>query len=119
MNCMKCGKETNGTNVFCDPCLAEMDHYPIKPGTKVLIPTRPEPVEGRHLRVKKERTPEEQINALHKLVHFLLIVVSCLVTTLALTMSLLFYTLVDAAEPAEQTSPVGRNYSTSTPADGE
>ena len=40
MNCMKCGRETLGENVFCQDCLTEMEKYPVQPGTVVLLPRR-------------------------------------------------------------------------------
>lgn len=40
MNCMKCGRETPSEQVFCDECLLEMEKYPVKPGTVVLLPRR-------------------------------------------------------------------------------
>ena len=36
MSCMKCGKEVSEDQVFCPECLAEMERYPVKPGTPVL-----------------------------------------------------------------------------------
>ena len=40
MNCMKCGRETISEQVFCPDCLAEMKHYPVRPGTVVQISNR-------------------------------------------------------------------------------
>ena len=40
MSCMKCGKEVSEDQVFCPECLAEMERYPVKPGTPVLLPHR-------------------------------------------------------------------------------
>lgn len=42
MNCMKCGRETAGTDVFCEKCLAAIERYPVKPGTHVHLPKRTE-----------------------------------------------------------------------------
>lgn len=68
MNCMKCGKETNGKQVFCPDCLEEMERYPVKPGTVVQIPDRPEQDPARRQnRRKREIPPEEQIAGLRKL----------------------------------------------------
>ena len=66
MNCMKCGRETRGEDVFCQDCLTEMKKYPVDPGTVVLLPKR----EENHF-IKKPQpkrraapTPEEQIKSL-------------------------------------------------------
>lgn len=42
MQCLKCGRETQQSNVFCDACLENMRQHPVKPGTPVTIPKRPE-----------------------------------------------------------------------------
>ena len=42
MNCMKCGRETDDNNVFCQNCLLEMEKYPVQPGSVVLLPRRKE-----------------------------------------------------------------------------
>lgn len=116
MNCVKCGKETAGTNVFCPECLEDMKRYPIKPGTTVHIPARPERTERKQPRVRKERPPEEQITSLHKLVQLLVILVACLATTLTVTLGVLVYTLVGPVEPEPQQTPMSRNYTTTAPA---
>lgn len=41
MSCMRCGKEINENQVFCDECLADMDRHPVKPGTPIQLPQRP------------------------------------------------------------------------------
>ena len=116
MNCVKCGKATENTNVFCPECLEGMKQYPVKPDTKIHIPVRAELPERKQPRVRKERSPEEQIASLNKLIQMLVILVACLATTLTVTLGVLVYTLVNMAEPAEQPqSPMGRNYTTSAP----
>lgn len=119
MNCMKCGKQTEGSNVFCTECLAGMEQYPVRPGTTVHIPVRQDPPERKSQRKRKERTPEEQITMLHRIIQFLVICVAGLATTLAVTLGILVYTLLEPVEPEAQQSPMSRNYSTSTPADEE
>lgn len=119
MNCMKCGKKTDGTNVFCGECLADMARYPVKPGTTVQIPPKREVPERKPVRAKKERTPEEQVVHLQKSVRTLTVLAACLATALAVTLGALVYTLVEPAEPETQQMPMSRNYSTSAPADEE
>ena len=38
MQCMKCGRDLQPGQVFCEECLEEMEKYPVKPGTVVLLP---------------------------------------------------------------------------------
>lgn len=33
MNCLKCGREIEEGQVFCNDCLVQMAKYPVKPGT--------------------------------------------------------------------------------------
>ena len=107
MSCVKCGKKVEDNSVFCPECLEEMERYPVKPGTPVYIPVRPEPTERKQVRIKKERTPEEQIASLHKWVRWLLILVVALTTALVLATGALVYTLTDTldTQPAETTDP--------------
>ena len=66
VTCMKCGVEIPEGQVFCDSCLAVMEQYPVKPGTRVHLPKRAEETELQKKATKKKRmpTPEEQISAL-------------------------------------------------------
>ena len=87
MTCMKCGKEVSGSNVFCDACLADMEQYPVKPGTPVLLPTRPKEVVVHKRSARRAKKPEEQISTLKNWITFLC-VFSCLLMA-ALTISIL------------------------------
>ena len=40
MSCMRCGKETEADNVFCNECLEDMKRHPVKPGTPIQLPVR-------------------------------------------------------------------------------
>ena len=40
MACMKCGKKTDRTKVFCDECLDKMAEFPIDQNTVVNLPPR-------------------------------------------------------------------------------
>ena len=40
MSCMKCGRDTQDPQVFCDDCLQVMERYPVKPGTPIQLPKR-------------------------------------------------------------------------------
>ena len=56
MNCVKCGREIPEDQVFCETCLAEMEKYPVKPGTAVHIPAR-SPQEAPKKPVKRKHIP--------------------------------------------------------------
>lgn len=40
MSCMRCGKETDVSQVFCAECLEEIEKQPVKPGTPIQLPYR-------------------------------------------------------------------------------
>ena len=65
MYCMKCGKEIEADQVFCEECRAEMEKYPVKPNTLVQIPNRPKKHAAKKVHSRWE-SPEEQIAALKK-----------------------------------------------------
>ncbi len=72
MNCIKCGRETQGGQVFCQDCQAEMEKYPVKPGTPLVLPSRPAqpPVKKKPARRRNLR-PEEQVPILKGKVRWL------------------------------------------------
>lgn len=107
MACLKCGRETQPGQVFCDMCLEIMEWYPVKPGTAVLLPKRQDfPVR----KAVKRRTPslEDQIKSLHRLVRVLGILLAVMTLFVALMVFPTFQYLKD-----EHVLP-GQNYSTVT-----
>lgn len=108
MYCMKCGKETTDSQVFCDACLVIMDKYPVKPGTHIQLHPRPEVKPGRSSSRKRSYTPEEQILRLRRGIKGLaLALLSCLLA-LALTVTLLVHT----SQQYRESNAIGKNYNT-------
>ena len=67
MNCMKCGREVDESQVFCTECLSEMERYPVKPGTVVQLPVRPKEIPVRKTtRRRPQLSPEEQVKQYRK-----------------------------------------------------
>ena len=112
MGCVKCGKKTEGTDVFCSACLEEMKRYPVKPGTKAHIPVRPELPERKQTKVKKEKTPEEQIASLQKRVKLLTILLVSLAAALTLAVGIIVYQITGNVGGETPQQPMGRNYTT-------
>ena len=83
MECMKCGRETSGNDVFCAECLKVMDEHPVNSGIPVQIHPRPEA--KRKSPMAKQPKAEETIQKLKKTVSRLKVL--CLILTL-----LLFFT---------------------------
>lgn len=111
MQCMKCGRETDSSAVFCDTCLSKMESAPVKPGTPVVIPKRPEKF---HAPVVKKEKPEDIIFRLRRRIRALIILITSLSILLGLSIGVIVfhYTTTDHDAPA-----IGQNYSTESPED--
>lgn len=81
MGCLKCGRDTEEGAVFCSDCLLEMQRYPVRPGTPVVLPAQ-ERVVPRKAPKRRAVPPEEQIKGLKKRIRALTIL--WMVTLLAL-----------------------------------
>ena len=65
MICLKCGKETQEKQAFCDSCLAVMATCPVKPDVRITLPKHAEEaVVGKSARRKKAIPYEEQVEHL-------------------------------------------------------
>lgn len=111
MNCMKCGREIEQGQVFCQECLLDMEKYPVKPGTAVQLPRRRETTVVKKTRRRANLSLEEQVKLLKKRVRLLTI---SAILLLALVAALL-YPAVSYMLEAEHILP-GQNYSAVTSA---
>jgi hypothetical protein len=68
---MKCGRQIGEDRVFCPDCLADMEKYPVKPGTAVHIPVRKATHPRKNPPKKKQAAPEEQVLHMRKVIRFL------------------------------------------------
>lgn len=67
MYCLKCGKDTVGSQVFCDACLDGMSQFPVKPDTVVILPRREAQAFVKKQSPRKRPVPpEEQVVHLKK-----------------------------------------------------
>lgn len=107
MTCIKCGKETDASQVFCNECLTEMEKHPVKPDTPVQLPQRPAP-EKTTPRMR-EQTPADANRSLRGLVRWLTVLVTILSVLLCATAGFLLHTLEQQAN-----NPIGRNYTTNS-----
>ncbi len=109
--CLKCGKKTDGSNVFCSSCLEVMDTYPIKPGTVVQIQERPvAPVVKAHP-VNHTAVLKELVSRQRSLIRWLAGATALLTVLLLVTAAMLLQTL-QTEQPSRPA--IGRNYTTST-----
>lgn len=108
MHCIKCGKETKGSDVFCQDCLLVMQTQPVKPGTAVHIPVRP--ASKKSPSWKKTLSPEEQAAKLRRKMRQLRWTIFALILALALTTASTLYLLHRQGVLED----LGKNYSTVT-----
>lgn len=80
MYCLKCGREIEGQQVFCNDCLEIMDRYPVKSGTPIQLPKKNAIVAPKKQSRRNSLSPEDQIRRLRKTVRVLitLLLVVCL-----------------------------------------
>lgn len=110
MNCMKCGREVEQDQIFCQDCLAEMEKYPVKPGTVVQLPAlsaEQQPKKQPHHR-RPVLTAEEQVKRLKKKTRRLALAL-ILTSVLAVFFALLAF---DILEKTAAHKLLGQNYST-------
>jgi len=113
MYCLKCGRDIDEGQVFCDFCLEVMKKYPVKPGIAIQIPHKKDPpaVKKGHAKRKQPPTPEERIHRMKK--HLLRMVIVWLVTLTLLAATI--YPTVEYFLGKTFLQP-GQNYSTITDA---
>ena len=109
MYCMKCGKETQENQVFCERCLQVMDIYPVKPDAAIHLPHRSQPPASKKPGHRKRTlTPEEQVVLLKKANRRLFLVGFVLLLLWGLTFGALVYQLT---QPKETSIPTNnKNY---------
>ena len=113
MKCLKCGRETDQT--FCDQCRAEMDRYPVRPGTIIQLPKDRTAAYHRsgqnwHASVSMDDRLEAQRLTIRRLTR-VVVGLAALVLILSLVISRL---LSGNTQP-----PVGQNYSAVAKATGD
>ena len=103
MNCMKCGREVEDGQVFCQDCLTQMEAEPIRIATPVHIPRQPSKGATTHRAVHH---PEEEVRRLEKANEKLRVwVILLAMATLLLAMAAYHNEVADVVEEW------GRNYS--------
>ena len=111
MQCLKCGKDVTASLTFCDDCLAEMEDFPVDPGTPVHIPKRESP--ARRVPAQREPTTAEQLTRMRRTLQWMYLLVAILSLLLSITGIMLIRTLDKAPQSL---SPVkGQNYTTTQP----
>lgn len=108
MNCIKCGSKVSEGQVFCSDCLQDMERQPVKPGTPVILPSRPAAPAAKRRHGKRTRKPEDQIHALKNIIMWLMLALAVSLLLLSLCVSM----LVQLHQNKGQSFLPGQNYST-------
>ena len=104
MQCLRCGRETNGDQAFCFLCESVMVKQPVKPNTVVTIPMRTTRVHSAP--VRKPAKQEEDTAPLHRTILQLRLWLCMLMALLMLCVGVLTWQeLSRSDEPA-----IGQNY---------
>ena len=106
MECIKCGKQTEDTQIFCSHCLEVMEAYPVKPDVHIQLPTRPA-AQGQKKQSRKRRnlSTDEQITYLKGRVRQQWALMAVLLLALLLAIGTLFYKVSRPVNP-----DIGKNY---------
>ena len=110
MNCMKCGRETQEDNVFCQACLLEMQKYPVHADTVVLLPRRKDAPVVKKAPKRHVPTQEEQLKLYRKRVFILTVLLAVSIGVIALMLKPTMHYIRD------EHFEIGQNYSTVIPA---
>ena len=104
MYCLKCGKEVQDDQVFCEECLAGMEQEPIPISAPVVIPAQP--IQKNPAFRRPVINPEEELKRLQKCNQNLILVL-VLLFTLVLLLGVLLYD----KQIWQAVDDLGRNYS--------
>lgn len=113
MNCLRCGKETQENQAFCEGCAAELAKHPVAPGTPVQIQKRP--VRESENDAQQELSPEEANLQLRKLIRWLTAVIGAMTLVICILCAILFVNMSNQPTADD----IGRNYNTVTPTQPE
>ena len=104
MQCLRCGRETDGDHVFCFLCESVMVKQPVKPNTVVTIPERA--ARSRPASVRKPQKTEDDTEQLRRTILQLRLWVCMLMAALMLCVGVLTWQeLTREDKPA-----IGQNY---------
>ena len=107
MYCMKCGKEIDDSQVFCDDCLEVMSQYPVKKGTPLHLPSAAPSEEKKPAPKKRQLSVEERLFRFQRATRWLSIALISTLLILGITITLLVQ-----SESAPVANDIGKNYNT-------
>lgn len=109
MKCMKCGREMTEDLAFCSTCLAEMEQFPVRPGTVILLPNREPSQPRKPVRKKKAILSADELIPVLKRKVWTLRLISLV---LALLLTVISIIAIQAVTELDWQRLLGQNYST-------
>lgn len=108
MNCIKCGREVRGEQVFCADCQKVMEQYPVKPGTLIQLPSQTPQSEqkAKPVRSKKAVPAEIRLRKQRTTIRLLVLTLAAVLIAFAATALLALHLL----DQRDQQSRIGQNY---------
>lgn len=106
MECLKCGSQTRGEQVFCQKCLESAAAAPVRSDVHVVLPQRRTP--AARASQPKAQKPEEIIAGLRKSIRRLSTAVALLSVALAIVLGALTFIVYRELSTPE----IGENYNT-------
>lgn len=106
--CLKCGKAAGETAAFCDQCVADMEQYPVNPGTIAHLIPRPKRPEYRPPETYREAASRAQLQHAKRTIRWLMILTVILSALLLLST----WMLIGSLEETPEAPPIGKNYTT-------
>ena len=108
MNCIKCGRDLRGEQVFCRECQENMEHYPVKPGTAVQLPAHtPRPdVKTKPIRIKKALPAEVRLHKQRVTIRLLILTLIAVLLAFMATAVLSLHLL----DQRDHQNRIGQNY---------
>lgn len=84
MDCIRCGRKTEGEQAFCPDCLRSMERYPVDPETVIQLPRRRAASQPKKAARRRPLSPEERIGVLRRRVRRLTVALIALALALVL-----------------------------------
>lgn len=96
MNCIRCSKETEENQVFCNECLKDMERHPVKPGTPIQLPNRENRNTGKRASFRLAASKwEDKIFRLKYLIFWLVMIILLLIAALVFCLCVMLHITPD------------------------
>lgn len=110
MYCLKCGRETENEQVFCNACLEIMGKYPVKPGTHINLPKRETAVVQKKSSRRRALKPEEQVIQLKRSLRRTRFIVVLLILAVVGMGVFNWWHMKKLGVKPEEEAPIGQNF---------